>query len=584
MTDVSAWSDAELAAALFAIDPIGTVGVSLRCRAGPLRDRWVDLFRSLLPKSMPVSRVPLGIAETRLLGGLDLAATLSTGQPVLERGVLVAADGGVVFLPMAERMSPQTAAHLSAAIDTREVCVERDGMSRRIATRFGVVALDEGDTADEQPPSAIVDRVAFHIHLDGISIRTIPDCTYGAAAIAAARRILPRVRAERDISEGLCEAALALGIESIRRPLLALRVACGAAALAGRTEVSIDDAEVAMRLVLLPNAIVFPDVESQQAAEPDPSDYPTDTDKTEAEAPSADGSLADVLLRSTQSALPQGLLDGLALGASMRVGRSAAGRRGSLQAATRRGRQIGVRRGNPRRGAPLDVIATLRAAAPWQQIRKSGLTKGPVQIRRDDLRIRRLKQRSQTTAVFAVDASGSAAAQRLAEAKGAIERLLADCYARRDQVAMLAFRGTRAEVMLPPTRSLVRAKRSLAAQPGGGGTPLAAGIDAALAVADGARRRGESPLFVLLTDGRANIARSGVAARGEALADALHAAHAIRDSEIPALVVDTSPRPQSRVQELAAAMTGRYLPLPHADSGALTAAVRNAASAVCADQ
>ena len=100
-------------------------------------------------------------------------------------------------------------------------------------------------------------------------------------------------------------------------------------------------------------------------------------------------------------------------------------------------------------------------------------------MRRDDFRMTRFQQRTRTTTIFVVDASGSSALNRLAEAKGAVELLLADCYVRRDQVALLAFRGKEAELLLPPTRSLVRAKRSLAGLPGGGGTPLAAGIDAA---------------------------------------------------------------------------------------------------------
>ena len=116
----------------------------------------------------------------------------------------------------------------------------------------------------------------------------------------------------------------------------------------------------------------------------------------------------------------------------------------------------------------------------------------------------------ETTTIFVVDASGSAALHRLAEAKGAVELLLADCYIRRDQVALIAFRGSAAELLLPPTRSLARAKRSLAGLPGGGGTPLAAGLDAAFALSDSIRRKGQTPTVIVLTDGRANIARDGI--------------------------------------------------------------------------
>ena len=141
---------------------------------------------------------------------------------------------------------------------------------------------------------------------------------------------------------------------------------------------------------------------------------------------------------------------------------------GELPPRQRRGKPLGARRGDLRRGARLDVLATLRAAAPWQPLRRreQAATVARVLVRRDDFRMKRFRERTETTAIFAVDASGSSALHRLAEAKGAVELLLAQCYVRRDRVALLAFRGRGSELLLSPTRSLVRAKRSLAGLPG----------------------------------------------------------------------------------------------------------------------
>jgi len=172
-----------------------------------------------------------------------------------------------------------------------------------------------------------------------------------------------------------------------------------------------------------------------------------------------------------------------------------------------------------------------------------------------------------------VDASGSAALHRLAEAKGAVELLLADCYIRRDQVALIAFRGNAAELLLPPTRSLARAKRSLAGLPGGGGTPLAAGLDAAFALSDSVRRKGQTPTVIVLTDGRANIARDGGQGRPRAEEDAMNAARQLRAAGITAVLVDTSPRPGASGETVATEMGARYLPLPHADATTLSKAV-----------
>jgi magnesium chelatase subunit D len=197
-------------------------------------------------------------------------------------------------------------------------------------------------------------------------------------------------------------------------------------------------------------------------------------------------------------------------------------------------------------------------------------------VRSQDFRVTRYKQKSETATIFVVDASGSSAINRLAEAKGAVELLLADCYVRRDRVALISFRGRTAELLLPPTRSLVRAKRSLGGLPGGGGTPLATGIDAAAGLADAVRRHGETPSIVFLTDGRANISRAGTPGREVAETEALAAARALRAAGVATLLVDTSPRTQPQAQRLAAEMNALYLALPYADARGLSAAVRAA--------
>lgn len=287
--------------------------------------------------------------------------------------------------------------------------------------------------------------------------------------------------------------------------------------------------------------------------------------------------MTDLVLAAVQAAIPPGVLSRLQLpGKAGRV--ASAGKVGAMRAGARRGRAVGTRRGEPRSGARLDVVATLRAAAPWQAVRRQS---GPHEARRldvrpDDFRVVRTRQRSQTTVIFVVDASGSSALNRLAEAKGAVELLLADCYARRDQVALLAFRGVAASLLLPPTSSLVRAKRGLAGLAGGGGTPLAAALDAAAALAHSVRRRGPTPLVILLTDGRANIARDGTPGRARAADEAGQAARAFRAAALTALLIDTSPKPQPQARALALEMGGTYLPLPYAASATISQAVKSA--------
>lgn len=588
------WADATAAAAIFATDPLRVAGISLRAAAGPTRDAWQALVARLLTSR--VLRVPLHISDNRLLGGLDLAATLSAGRPVVEHGVLASADGGVVVLAMAERLTAATAARIVNVLDTGEVAIERDGFALRAATRFGVIALDEGIEPEERPPAMLLDRLAIHLELTGVAPEQILDFPLEPAQIATARQQLARVRADERVIEALCEAATALGIRSVRAPLLALHVARAAAALEGQNVIGDEHLALAARLVLAPRATTLP----QDAEQPDQPDQPEqhnsapESSPNENEAPQNEksqndkqDSLSDVVLDAAESAIPRDLLAQLQSGVRRGACSRQTGRTGAKQASRLRGRPTGVTRGDLGRGARLNVIETLRAAAPWQRIREA---RKRIEVRREDFRITRFKHVTRTTTVFAVDASGSAALHRLAEVKGAVELLLADCYVRRDSVALIAFRKQMAELLLPPTRSLLRAKRSLASLPAGGATPLASGLDAALALAESVLRRGDVPVIVLITDGRANIGRGGsggghgvngeprAPGRDIAEADALNAARALRAARVTTLLIDSAPQPRPFAARLAHEMGARYLPLPHANARALSDAVRTSIS------
>lgn len=537
--------DALLAARLCATDP-GLGGILLR-GGGDLRDLVIAELRAGLGTRAPVKRIPLHVDDDRLLGGIDLTATLASGAPVMRRGLLAEAKGGAIVLPMAERLSDAAAGRIAAAID----CGEK---------RFLMIALDDGIEPEERPPAAVAERVAFWIDLT-------------AARGTPKRRKRSRVNATLPEAPDEALAALVgtaalLGIESSRAPLFALRAARAAARLGGRDRIADEDLTLAARLVLAPRATQLPSAPEESPAEAPPQKEREPGDSGAEQS----GPLDDIVLAAALAALPPDLLarlsQGRRRGPALRT-RGAGERRKSAA----RGRPMGARAGSPTRGLRLSLIDTLRAAAPWQKLRRRD---GRIQIRRDDLRIRRFETRAEAVTIFAVDASGSSALARLAEAKGAVELLLAEAYIKRAQVALVAFRGTAAELLLPPTRSLTRARRSLAELPGGGGTPLAAGLNAARELAEAARARGRTPFVVVLTDGRANIAVDGSAGRAAAESDATTAAKAIGVAGIAAAFVDISARPRAEGAALAAAMGAHYLPLPRADAAAMHAAVRAA--------
>ena len=574
-------SEAALVASLLAVDPQGVGGVWLRSQPLPVRDQWLRILRELLPAAAPMRRIPSNIGANRLLGGLDLAATLRAKRPIAEHGVLSEAHGGVLVVAMSERLSAYTAACLNSVIDAGEVVLSREGVLLRHEARFGVVALDEGVTDDECAPHSLCDRLGLLLDLNALNRRAQLSKVHEPSEILAARCLLPTVRVNAAIAEALCATALALGAGSPRIGVLGLRVAKAAAALDGREWVDADDAAIAGKFVLAPRATRLPPPTPDAApAEPDTPPAEPDTPPAEREtspdasSPDSGAELASSVLAAARAAIPKGLLAAIVAADRIRSQSGGIGRAGSLRNAANRGRPAGVRSGSPRGGARLNVIETLRAAAPWQRLRGREAGDSRVRVTPADFRVTRYKQRSCTLTIFAVDASGSSALNRLAEAKGAVELLLADCYIRRDLVAVIAFRGRTAEMLLPPTRSLVRAKRSLAGLPGGGGTPLAAAINASVALAMQSERRAETPTLVVLSDGRANVALDGTPGREVAHREALGAAKGARRAGIAALFVDTSPRPNALANELALAMNARYLPLPYVSAQALSAAVK----------
>ena len=569
------------ALALSAIDILvaagNTVGgILLRARPGPVRDAWADALNLV----MPTRRLPASADAEALDGGLDLTATLASGKPVHRAGILADAAGKILVVPMAERLNPALAARLATAID--EGCPP-------------LVLFDEGDPEDperERVPQALAERLAIHIDLNSVRL-PMAELVAGESPPPPLEMLAEPGAVAKDPETALAVGAAALGIASIRAPIMAVRVARAHARADDRPD-EIDqlreaDMAAAGALVLGPRATRLPppppeeeeppppeepppgEPPPEEPPPPPPSDDTKGDDQEQPEPPPVDPT--DMILDAAQTALPPGLLDALAAGTISKAPK-ASGSSGAKQKSITSGRPAGVRPGMPGRGARLALIETIKTAAPWQKIRPKR-DDGRLAIRSDDLRIRRFIAQTQSTTIFAVDASGSAAFARLAEAKGAVELLLAEAYVKRAEVALVAFRGQEAALALPPTRSLPRARKELAGLAGGGGTPIASGLDLARKVAESEKGRGRTPLVVVLTDGRANVGGDATTSPQEA---ALASARAYRAAGIPAVFIDCSPRPRPQGAELAAAMGARLVTLPRVDAKAVVAAVKAASA------
>ena len=580
----SPWHIALLAAHILAVGRESLGGLHLRARSGPVRDAWIDHVKALLSPGVAWRRITPTVPAARLIGGLDVARTLESGRPRLERGVLAAADGGILVLSMAERSTAGFAATIGCAMDNGGLHIERSGLSLYQPTRFCLLCLDEGADEEERLSPILADRLALNVDLSAVSW---PEAQRGAAEPAEKGAdgwrgvVLPDT-----IAHMLEETVRICGYGSMRTSLWIGRVARIIAALDGCDMVSPDHAGLAFQLVC-PVRPAPP--ETQAADQPQtPADTP-DTDGAAEPAPAddpqsnqRDGPVLDDILVAAQN----GVLPALAHRQHWRAPRLSAaqrqsGKSGAAVTSGCRGRPVGVSATPPSHGARLDVPATLRSAAPWQVVRRrereaAGRPRsGPIDLRKSDFRYRRLQDRTETTAILSVDASGSTALERLGEAKGATEMLLADCYVRRERVALIAFRGQGAELLLAPTRSLVRAKRSLASMVGGGGTPLAAGLTKALQTALLTLRHGQKPLVVLLTDGSANIALDGSGGRPAAQRDAEAVASQFTHHRVPAMVIDIARRAKPATRDLADRMNADYYALPRADAHSVSALVHS---------
>ena len=543
------WERACLALDLLCADPGRLKGIVVRARHGPARDAFL---RRLSRLPLPLRKVHPGVSDEQVFGGLDLAATLGTGK-VVHTGGLAAAPCAIV-LTMGERCTNELAARLAHLLD------RDDGHC--------LIVLDESVEDGEGCPAPLVERLAFCVDLDGLEMA---DCGETVSFLAAHD-------AQVETSEAigpLTALAARFGIDSMRAPFLALTCATLLAGRDGQSEVGETHASLAAELVYPHRATMMPEDEETENTPPEqpPEDRAEDTGE---QGQNDELLLPDELIVDAMKALlPEGFLEQLAVGKT--PGAKGASGAGTRKKGNRRGRPKPSRPGRLDGRSRIDLVATLRAAAPWQTIRaKSSPNRSGLHIRPSDIRVKQFEERSDRLLIFAVDASGSAAMARLGEAKGAVELLLAEAYARRDHVALVAFRGEDAELLLPPTRSLVQTKRRLAGLPGGGGTPLAAGLQAALDLGLQSRGKGLSPTVAVLTDGRANIALDGSANRAQAGQDAETVGRVLRAQDMPSILLDTGNRPARALKQLADTMDAPYVPLPRADAHRISSAVSDA--------
>ncbi len=532
------WLQVIAALHLLAIDPNGLKGVTFRLRAGPVRDKLLSHIHTI---AVSTTKLHPNMTDEQLFGGVDVIATLNKSRLVTTDGLLQ--KSGWFELSMAERSSLQTAARLCQALDQNLISP--------------LILLDEG-IDDERPPDSLRERLAFYFDLSEVRHADTDFDSFDALQeIGEAKSVVNDMRK-------LVLLAEQFGISTARGPLLALCTAKANAKANGRKMVNDEDLEIAAELVYPSRATRLP--EPPEASEPTQSTEMQQKNDNENEKKSGEIELPnELLIEAVRALLPSDFLEKLK---TQKTHLKSNGVGFGTQAKSKtRGRPRPSRQGKLDGQNRIDIVATLRTAAPLQTIRKIK-TKAirHVLIYPDDIHVKRYETRSERVVIFAVDASGSAALSRLSESKGAVELLLAQAYSRRDYVSLIGFRNTNAEILLPPTRSLVQTKRRLAELPGGGGTPMATGIKAAGEMALLTASQGKTPLIVILTDGRANITLDGKPDRTQAIEQCHQIGRWIAVSGFKSVVLDVGKWPNKVLAHIARDMQAAYFALPRADA------------------
>jgi magnesium chelatase subunit D len=596
-------------------------GVAISAKVGSGKSALARAFALLVPNT-PFVELPLNATEDRLIGGLDLEATLTTGERVIEKGLLARANDGVLYVDSINLLDANAMTAIMQAMSSGVVRVERDGLSATHDARFVLIGTFNASEGDVR--KGLLDRIGLivpmtannDIHFRAEVVRanenretiskksesrnrTTDEEQLLREMIFAGRLLLPRVNISDEQVAGIARAAQALGVEGNRADVFAAQAAMANAALGGRTEVDDEDLELAARLVLMPRATRLPEVETkdeQTTKDERPKTVEDNHDDESAENNSQQSDIQELMLSAIETELSSDILN-LPFAAQRRAG---SGSRGEALNA-RRGRFVRAVEGSPR-GNRIAVLQTLMAAAPWQKSRSQNqeqrtkdemrtnktnderrasfveshtrvvhpsIDRRPLSlvIKKSDLRVKRYRDKSGALFVFVVDASGSMALNRMREAKGAVARLLQSVYVHRDRVALVAFKGKSAQVLLPMSQSVERAKRELDVLPTGGGTPLASALLTAWQTAQQAQAQGISQsIFVLMTDGRGNVALNDERQPSSIENELRQIASLIRADGVQSIVIDTQANYLSRGEapKLAGWLGGKYVYLPNA--------------------
>ncbi|MCX2954138.1 putative cobaltochelatase [Lentzea sp. NEAU-D7] len=553
--------------------------------------------------------LPVGATEDRLVGSLDLEKALTEGVRAFQPGLLAAAHRGVLYVDEVNLLHDHLVDLLLDAAAMGRAHVEREGVSVSHPSQFLLVGTMNPEEGELRPQ--LLDRFGLTVAVKAsrdvstryevIKRRLGYENSPGEFAavwsdhdaalkqqIIDARTRLPHVSLPDGEVRRIAAVCAAFEVDGMRADLVVARTATAHAAWRGATEVEEQDVEAAVRLALphrrRRDPFDEPGIEEQQledamreaaehAGEPDdegPDDEGPDDDgpgggelPEPQEGPKGNGNAPqDRPAPEPAPAFKARLLE------VPGVGEGAPGKRSRARARTGR-----IVRSSKVDGSGLHLVDTLTNAAPHQAER--GRSGPGLLLTAADLRKAVREGKESNLVLFVVDASGSMAAQkRMSAVSGAVISLLRDAYQRRDKVGVVTFRGSQAELALPPTTSVDAAATRLKKMRTGGRTPLADGLLKAHRVLEVERMRDprKRPLVVLLTDGRATSSGLG----GDPTKDALKAAGLLEKTAVVVVDCEQGHVRLGLAQKIADALRGTCVQLDQLSADHLAGVVRAA--------
>jgi magnesium chelatase subunit D len=528
--------------------------------------------RSTQSVPVPVVELPLGATEDRVCGTIDIERALASGRKVFDPGLLARANRGFLYIDEVNLLEDHLVDLLLDVAVTGRNRVEREGVSIEHPASFVLIGSGNPEEGDLRPQ--LLDRFGLHAEVvtenylknrvDIVERRDAydldreafcdsyePDQKQLAKRITRARSGLRKVNVPRPILEKIAQLCADLRVDGHRGELTIMRSARALAAFEGRRAVNDNDVRRVSAMSLrhrLRRDALDETATSEQIGEAVDEVFPrsgapkvenqTDRNETDDEDDKRDreGAGQDPVLnpptpspsRSRNGAGPNKkdgpsppgldtrqresrLEDQLqpkdrTRKTKTKTRRSAGAKAAMQQLRGRYTRAVSFKEA----GARVAVDATLRA-----MVARARATLTPVSP--DALRYKLLKDKQGTLFIFAIDASGSMAANRIARAKTTILRLLRKSYLNRDSVAIVSFHGMTANLDLPPSRSILRARRVLDTLRMGGSTPLGAGLITTTELIKLVGDKFGETVVLLFTDGRSNVPlrRNGLNVRAQ---------------------------------------------------------------------